>query len=363
MSYYDIEHPFVEHIPFGKINTLCGESSIKKNHLEDFNKLKNQKFTKKFVLIYPVINETSFSEPRGKTTEYDHTLEEISKNNPNNIFIIINFGNFNSKYFSKTKNIFFWEKKYYLDPHWAKKLDIKKDIKRDKKYWFSCLMGRQDYYRTDFFQFVNENNLLNNPVSYLCFGDKEHVYDPNKKTHYQNNYLSTCNKNKKYSEMIPYNNFEDEIPVEVFDRGPKNPESIYNSLFSVVFETFNVLDYPFITEKSLKPFLTGQFPLALGSPGIMSYLCSLGFILPNYMNWTEWDSLPLIEWQYNKTEIFKKEFLSFFKENNLQKISEDYFPYAQHNYKRLLLFPKLIKEENTRICDWVMSIIKNPFKW
>jgi len=123
---------------------------------------------------------------------------------------------------------------------------------------------------------------------------------------------------------------------------------------NVVLETFQTADFCFLTEKSFKPLVQGLYPIILGAVGTMSRLATMGFHIPDYINWQLWDSIPRNELNFNFWGIIQEQLLELFQRHSLEDISKDWYPYAVKNRERIIKLEELNCIEEKAICRWLL---------
>ena len=138
-------------------------------------------------------------------------------------------------------------------------------IKLQYKKNYLCLINRSTTVRKQFFDFLQEKNLLE-------FG---HVS-------YRNHYRSWRRNRVEEGTRVsskPYRNFEDihyTDDMSTFNVGFRWHYPKEDSLFDFSVETY-FEDVPFLTEKSTKAFFWGKIPVSISSRNLMHYIEQFGF--------------------------------------------------------------------------------------
>ena len=73
-------------------------------------------------------------------------------------------------------------------------------------------------------------------------------------------------------------------------------------------------------EKSLNAVLYGHIPLILSGPGSMKSLQDMGIIIPDYVQWSIWDDIPVDQLNYSKQSILQRQLLNLFNKHKLEAL-------------------------------------------
>ena len=315
-----------------------------------FSDLLNHKFTKKYVLLWHMnyVNYCGDPEPASRQS-YNDVIKKISKQNPDKKFFIIDeiaVLNIDQKEFP---NVQVWHRKFQFNLQVLFEDEV--DISLHRKHWFVSILGRADPFRTDFFNWILENQFQeNNLISYGCYDAVNRTGCPVERC--RNNYLASGGLEKR-KNIIPFNNFGS-VPMDL-DGRLQIDQKTNHALINIVFETFANKEHVFFTEKTYKCLLQGHYPLIIGGLGSMSKLASLGFEIPDYINWHLWDHLPMDEANYGKMDIIKKQLRDLFGKYKIEDIALNYYEIAVKNKQRLIHFEDLNKQEEKEICRWLLT--------
>ena len=347
----------IEHIIFGTINFGTKGYQSNKDHnrhvFNDIKQVQEHKFLKKYSLIYQNDNSDhacDFNQPSRYETQL---LCKIISENTSTFFMIIDHGRFNHFALRQLANCQVWPRKYFAPFHCATHSGSRDQsvILQKRKHWFCSILGANNSLRSLVFDWIVKENLhLSNKISYLCFGTDGDRAINNSNTNYQSQDITS-----KHIDMIPYNNFEDNIPNDNLGR-LKNTMPLYDCLFNVVVESFQTNNNAFHSEKTLNTILYGHIPVILGGEGSMKKLVDMGIIIPDYIQWSIWDDIPVVEEHSKKREIIQRQLLNFFSNNNIEEISQDWYPYALRNLKKFANIPAEAVMEEKEICRWILTM-------
>ena len=321
--------------------------------LPDFKDLKNFKFTKKYNLLYQNENMESGCDLHHHKKESTDLIEEVLSKNKDKVFMIIDHGMFNHLVLQQYKNCQIWPRKYFAPSHGrthhgSRDVSI---IEKQRKHWFCSVNGRHHFFREQMFDWVMDQGLeKNNKVSYLGVGAEGqrsiNDIDPQ---------LSIS----KYKDKLPFNNFEyGDIPESNQGRIEK-PMPLYDCLFNIVIETFITGQCANNSEKSLNTILYGHIPVIIGGEGSMKRLQDMGMIIPDYIQWSVWDEIPIDQLNFSKLHIMQRQMLDLFSKNKLNDIAEDWYPYAVRNLKKFVNLHKECAVEEQEICRWILTTTHN----
>ena len=359
MLYFDVNHGDLEHFAFGPI--CMGIWQGRQTQSLDFFDLLEKPIVKKFNLIYPKNSSKCHTDVPSDYEKISEGIHKLLSKNQDKQFIFIDYENFDPKRFKRYENFHVWSRKFHVMPDILDALPIEPLFNNTRKKWISCLMARANIFRTELFNWIIDNNIdRDNNVSYLCVDDStERIIDSESCRQRYNETFIKENNHNNYSLKIPFNNFEHAPPEKNSLRYKATPPQCFDSLVSVIPETFNALSRPTFTEKTFKALIAGQYPVVLGGPGSMAKLAGMGFRIPNYVEWSVWDDLCFMDQRVGKLKIIKQQLLDLIKKQNLNEISNDFYDDALYNYKRLHEIKILDVEEQKKICVWIQRIIKD----
>ena len=112
-------------------------------------------------------------------------------------------------------------------------------------------------------------------------------------------------------------------------------------------------------EKSLNAVLYGHVPLILSGPGSMKSLQDMGIIIPDYVQWSIWDDIPVDQLNYSKQSILQRQLLNLFNKHKLEDISADWYPYAIRNFDKVKNLETYCVQEEKEICTWILTTTHN----
>lgn len=317
-------------------------------------------FTKKYVLIYQndsLTHGCDFLETKKESTEI---FAKIISQNPDNFFMIVDHGGLDHFALKQYANCQTWSRKYFA-PFYSWTHAGSRDgsvIQRHRQQWFCSVLGRSDTFRTQMFNWFLDSGLeRNNKISYLSYG--QHSRDLGLNRDQQQNFIATGG-DPKYKECIPYNNFEgkEQIPADNDGRITKTMP-LYDCLFNIVVETAIVSGYAMHTEKSLNAILYGHIPVIVGGAGTMKKLQDMGMIIPDYIQWSIWDDLPVDQLNYSKISILQRQLMELLHGHNIEDIANDWYPYALRNFNKFNDLAINCAREEQEICRWILVATHN----
>jgi reverse gyrase len=124
-------------------------------------------------------------------------------------------------------------------------------------------------------------------------------------------------------------------------------------------ETYATNNSAFHTEKSLNTILYGHVPVVIGGEGSMKKLQDMGMIIPDYIQWSIWDDIPINELNYDKTQIMQRQMTALFSKHKIKDIAEDWYPYALRNFENFKNIKTTCLEEEKEICRWILTTTQN----
>ena len=347
----DIVLDDLEHVIF---NTPAYGSETFSPTCRDLDQLKNYKFTKKYNLIYQ--NESM--ESGCDINEFfkkqaTDVLEKILTSHQDKFFMIIDHGIFDHYSLRQHPNCQTWPRKYFA-PFLGRTHHGSRDttvIEKIRKHWFCSVMARNDVFRGKMFDWVIDQGLhKQNKISYLGVGQEG---SRSLKT------IESQNIVTKHRNLIPFNNFEPEGPPDNNQGRIEKAMPLYDCLFNLVVETFSATQNAYHTEKALNAVLYGHIPIVIGGDGSMKKLQDMGIIIPDYIQWSIWDDIPIDQPNYSKLKILQRQILDFFSKHDLNEISKDWYPYAIRNFQKLLQLDQLCLNEEQEICRWILKSTHN----
>jgi len=324
------------------------------------NELLSYTFTKKYNLIYQnesLIHGSDLTE--GKKENTDIAISIIEKNK-DKFFMIIDTSRFDHYSLREHANCQVWPRKYFSGFYsWTNNGSRDKSvIQQNRQHWFCSILGRSSTFRSHMFNwFLNEGLEQHNKISYLAYGTETRNIDLNEDQ--KENFVSTGGKSQ-YKDLIPFNNFEtnEQIPVDNQGRIFKSMP-LYDCLFNIVVETFATTNSAFHTEKSLNAILYGHIPIILGDTGSMKTLQDMGTIIPDYIQWSTWDDIPMDQINFSKQDILKIQLKGLFSKHSINDIATDWYPYAVRNLNKFKNLESKCAEEEREICRWILVATHN----
>lgn len=341
----------LEHVIF---NTPAYGTETFNPTCRDLEQLKNYKFTKKYILIYQ--NESM--ESGCDINEFfkkqaTDVLEKILTAHQDKVFMIIDHGIFDHYSLRQHSNCQTWPRKYFA-PFLGRTHHGIRDtavIEKIRKHWFCSVMARNDVFRGKMFDWVIDHGLHEkNKISYLGVSQEG---SRSLKT------IESQNIVAKHRNLIPFNNFESEGPPDDNQGRIEKAMPLYDCLFNLVIETFSASQNAYHTEKALNAVLYGHIPIVIGGDGSMKKLQDMGIIIPDYIQWSIWDDLPIDQPNYSKLKIMQRQILDFFSKYDLNEISKDWYPYAIRNFRKLLQLDQMCLNEEKEICRWILKSTHN----
>jgi|TARA_R100000027_G_scaffold39508_1_gene29300 hypothetical protein len=363
-SFRQIVEDKIEHIVLG-LPAINVHDTAYKPTVSNIKKLLRHKFSKPYNLIYQndsFSHACDFDEPKKLNTD---VLRKIILANQDKFFMIINHGNFDSFTLKQNKNCQVWDRKYFAPFYKWTHQGTREDnaIQKLRTSWFVSVLGRADIFRSGLFNWIMDQGYQkNNKISYLCYDVFDREVDTSKDLlikKQKENFIDTGGE-QKYKDLIPYNNFEgkDHIPPDNDGRIAK-VMPLYDCLFNIVVETHNTKGNAFHTEKSLNAILYGHVPLVIGGEGSMKKLQDMGMIIPDYIQWSIWDDLPIDQLNYSKISVLQRQVQELFGRHNIFDISQDWYPYAIRNFNHFNNLENMCVKEEKEICRWVLTSTHN----
>lgn len=350
----NLEHIIWHYPQYGKMY----QSDPKKNItvIPDLYDIPNYKITKPYNLIYQnesLQHGTDIGPDKNEITEI---FKKLVSNNPDKTFMIIDTARINQSAFENIKNCQIWYRKYFAGFFGLTHQGSRQDtiLTKTRKHWLCSILGRNEYYRSAMFDWFVDNDLhTSNKISYLAYGDGKERNLGDK----QKNYTSQT-IHSKHRELIPYNNFEKQSPIDNISRMEK-AMPIYDCLFNIIVNAFVMRQTAWHDEKSLNAVLYGHIPLILSGPGSMKSLQDMGIIIPDYVQWSIWDDIPVDQLNYSKQSILQRQLLSLFNKHKLEDISADWYPYAIRNFDKVKNLETYCVQEEKEICTWILTTTHN----
>jgi len=356
----DLEHIIVDS-PVYSIDSVY-DSDPAKNIKTFFhlNELLSYTFTKKYNLIYQNDSLTHGCDLTETKKENTDVINKIIANNKDRFFMIIDASRFDHHSLTQHANCQVWPRKYFTGFYsWTNNGSRDKSvIQQNRQHWFCSILGRSDQYRSHMFNwFLDEGLEKQNKISYLAVRAETRNIELNNDQ--KENFVSTGGQSR-YKDLIPFNNFEsmEEIPVDNKGRIDK-PMPLYDCLFNIIVETFATSQSAFHTEKSLNAILYGHIPIILGGTGSMKKLQDMGMIIPDYIQWSTWDDIPIDQTNFSKQDIIKRQLTALFSKHSINDIATDWYPYALRNFNKFNNLESECAEEEREICRWILIATHN----
>jgi hypothetical protein len=219
-----------------------------------------------------------------------------------------------------------------------------------RQNWLWCPMGRADHIRTRFFDIMVDLDLHHaGRISYLATNFPERQIDPVQ-------YLRTGGTDN-YG-MIPYSTIDDGMPANQLRLIPVW-NKMQDCLIGIDVEVGAVDPQPWYTERLYYILAAGLAPVVISGPGSMGKLESMGFHMPNFLDWRLSDGWKVDDWGtgVDKISHILQDIANLIKRDKLAAISRDWQPYAEHNWHQWLEhLPDLYRREEGVICKWVMTL-------
>lgn len=318
------------------------------------DELASFRFTKKYNLIYQ--NDTMVSGcdiNQFFKKQATDVLEKIVTTHHDKLFMLIDHGIFDHYTLRQHPNCQTWPRKYFA-PFLGRTHKGSRDpavIEKTRKHWFCTVMARNDVFRGKMFDWTIDHGLdKHNKISYLGVGEEgsrslQTIESQNVVTQHRN--------------LIPFNNFEPEGPPDDNESRIEKAMPLYDCLFNLVIETFSTSENAYHTEKALNTILYGHIPIVVGGVGSMKKMQDMGIIIPDYIQWSIWDDIPIDQPNYSKLEIMQRQILDFFTKNDLNDISKDWYPYAIKNFEKFLQLDQMCFNEEQEMCRWILKSTHN----
>ena len=219
--------------------------------------------------------------------------------------------------------------------------------------WLFCPMGRGDMVRTRFFELLHREDLIQgNNISYLCtdWPDRR----PSRAV-----YRGTTGQvpGVDLEHLIPFNNFEPRI-LENEARHRPNWDAHQQCLFGVSVETGSTWESAWYTERTYNMVSAGLVPVIVAGLGALTQLESLGFRIPDYLNWRLWDNWPVDQWGESVDLMGRitQELRLATERHSLRDLARDWRPHAEHNQRHWHTLEAQFHREDRIIAEWVMTL-------
>ena len=350
----------IVHVPHPSTIPPVQKKEHKHGLIDDFRQIGDLKLEKKYNLIYAGTGFDLNYDPLYSRKARTDAVVKVVMNNPDKIFMIIDNDRLNWQILEEFENCQVWKRKYFSDCYYMTASKIKPDLKihKNKKHWFCACMGRADVFRTGWFHWFYDNNLLSeNKVSYLAtdWGRPNRPISTDKDT-VRAMYMQLDGR-EELKNLIPYNNYETEIPD--LHKRTFAPRPIFDCLLNIVQEGFATAGNTDISEKSLDCIIHGNVPVIISAPGTMKKFQDLGMIVPDYIDWHIWDDIPVDQLNYSKIDIIRRQLLKLFSKHTIVDIAEDWYPYALRNLEKFNNLASRCLEEEKEICRWILTTTHN----
>jgi hypothetical protein len=233
----------------------------------------------------------------GDVWRYQDQLEEISQHPKllNKKVILQNLGYTNAKLsdnlYEISYSVWYWSR--------TKSTDAFKSLNQNCRYGFSCLNNNNNIHRTLLGYQFYKNNLLSDIIFTQNLTNDFYLQrvleDVDLLGLDLNNY-------QKFLKLLPIRH-PSELNVTNFRSDHSiNHEAYHNAYCNIVTESeceeypyYQNVNLPIVTEKSYKPFRSGQVPLMLAARGHIEYLQGLGFELMTDLLPQGFDNLPVLQ--------------------------------------------------------------------
>ena len=282
----------------------------------------------------------------GDVWRYFDATEKIF-NHPNlkskNIFLqTLGYTNtkFDARCWEISYPLFYWRREKSIDPFIANPSSL--------KHGFSCLNNSNNTHRTLLGYWLYKNNLLGDIIfSQNIINDGYAITRIS-----QDANILNLDDFEKYKSLLPirYNELLD--PELNFASDHSINHDAYTKAYCNIVTESECEEYPYsrninlpvVTEKSYKPFRSGQIPIMLAARGHIAYLKALGFEMMEDLLPTGYDQMPVLQKIENIITIVAKGkyFIKDFYYTHLKEI--------QHNYELV---------NSTKVDDLVLQNIKN----
>ena len=215
-------------------------------------------------------------------------------------------------------------------------------------YGFSCLNNNKNIHRILLGYNLYKNNLLDDVIFSQNIIGNNYVLTRVS----QDANILNLDDFEKYKSLLPirYNELLD--PELNFASDHSINHDAYTKAYCNIVTESECEEYPYsrninlpvVTEKSYKPFRSGQIPIMLAARGHIAYLKALGFEMMEDLLPTGYDQMPVLQKIENIITIVAKGkyFIKDFYYTHLKEI--------QHNYELV---------NSTKVDDLVLQNIKN----
>jgi len=198
------------------------------------------------------------------------------------------------------------------------------------KHGFSCLNNTNNMHRTLLGYILYKNNLLNDIIFSQNIVGNSYV-------------ITRISQDAKILDLVNFEEYKSLLPIRYNDL--LDTELTYDRLHSINHDAYtkaycNIVteseceEYPYnrninlpvITEKSYKPFRSGQVPIMLAARGHIDYLKGLGFEMMEDLLPMGYDQMPVLQKIENIIAIVAKgkDFIEDFYFNHLREIKHNY---------------------------------------
>lgn len=262
---------------------------------------------------------------------YQTEFLEIQQKFLNNRIIIITPGyynyNFNNKHYELSLPLYYWKRYRSTEPFSAKPTNL--------EFGFGSLNNRPSTPRLLLGYQLYQKNLLSNIIFTLNNVDSKYADD-----------IYSCREFDNAREYINHTNFENFVsllPIQWKNNNIKyqdhsateDAESLAYSNITVETEVqdwpyHRFINRPMVSEKTWKPFISGQVPVLLAPAGHLAYIKSLGFETLDSLYPIDYDNMPIASKIEAITDIVSKgkDFMHEFYFKHIKEI--------QHNYELVM---------------------------
>ena len=91
----------------------------------------------------------------------------------------------------------------------------------------------------------------------------------------------------------------------------------------------------------------------------MKRIQDMGIIIPDYIQWSTWDDVPMDQLNYRKQDIVQRQLTDFFTKHSINDIATDWYPYALRNFNKFNNLENECAKEEKEICRWILTTTHN----
>lgn len=240
-----------------------------------------------------------------------------------------------NRYWEISYPLFYWQIKKSTDPFVAKPIDL--------KYGFSCLNNTNNIHRTLLGYNLYKNNLLNDIIFSQNIAGSEYALT---RVSQESEALNLLNF-EDYKNLLPIRYNEPLDPQLNFADDHSINHDAYTKAYCNIVTESECEEYPYerninlpvITEKSYKPFRSGQIPVMLAAQGHLAYLKSLGFEMMEDLLPAGYDNMNVLQKIDSIVTLVSagKDFIKDFYFNHLKEIQHNYELVNSNRVEELIL--------------------------